>query len=150
MGYLCLVGWTSAYLWRIYKNKIVTPFDVFTGPLLVLLTLAALISATAVLGKEFSCIIVDLGCSDVSVSKFMNNQPANDDGFDPVSMNGYRYPLRCGLKSDKVISFKKKTKKQSPSTRSGNAKAASSAQVVMITAARDSRTCVWPTPCISY
>ncbi|CAM0878678.1 unnamed protein product [Alopecurus aequalis] len=76
------------------------------SPVQVFISLAAVISATSFFGRDVGCLFVDWGYFHVSrVSKFMNNLPANDDRFDPVSMEGYRYPLRFIPRTEKAITI---------------------------------------------
>ncbi|KAM0833410.1 hypothetical protein ACQ4PT_064274 [Festuca glaucescens] len=71
-----------------------TYFKVVKNPALAVSSLTLAVVITAFMGRELACLMVELGYFCVRrVAKFMNNLPANDDGFDPVNMRGYKYPV---------------------------------------------------------
>ncbi|XP_047043002.1 uncharacterized protein LOC124647050 [Lolium rigidum] len=71
-----------------------TYFKVFKNPAVAVSSLTLAVVITAFMGRELACLMVERGYFCVRrIAKFMNNLPANDDGFDPVSMRGYKYPV---------------------------------------------------------
>ncbi|KAM0833411.1 hypothetical protein ACQ4PT_064274 [Festuca glaucescens] len=75
-----------------------TYFKVVKNPALAVSSLTLAVVITAFMGRELACLMVELGYFCVRrVAKFMNNLPANDDGFDPVNMRGYKYPTPTAI-----------------------------------------------------
>ncbi|XP_051225195.1 uncharacterized protein [Lolium perenne] len=71
-----------------------TYFKVVKNPAVAVSSLTLAVVITAFMGRELACLMVERGYFCVRrVAKFMNNLPANDDGFDPLSMRGYKYPV---------------------------------------------------------
>ncbi|VAI34054.1 unnamed protein product [Triticum turgidum subsp. durum] len=80
----------------VYFRALSTIFATFKSPVSVLIALAAVALLTGVMGREFACVLVEVGYFMArGVAKFMKNLPADDgDGFDPATMKGYKYPVQ--------------------------------------------------------
>ncbi|CAM0948413.1 unnamed protein product [Alopecurus aequalis] len=81
-------------------------FQNISSPAVVFAFLPHVIAITAIYGRDCACLFVELGYIFTRmVSDFMENLPANDDGFDPVSMKGYRYPVHFICSTDQAITI---------------------------------------------
>ncbi|XBI82310.1 hypothetical protein VPH35_091029 [Triticum aestivum] len=79
-----------------YLQQLSHSLALFKSPVTVLYALVTIAIFTGIMGREFACVLVEVGYFMArGVAKFMKNLSADDgDGFDPATMKGYKYPVQ--------------------------------------------------------